>query len=154
MLVHALHHAPRDAKIMILPQKSLLKDWQATMTTAIAHIAPGIEATFNPTALAEIDKIKTRQTKRTKVDLENVEQRAIKRLERIGLFDLFDRDDVFMIDDVRDDLARLVAEGPGHPIGFITRLAAEHPDPLAQKFAENWGSSAKRAWKEFQATPA
>ncbi len=151
MLVHALHHAPRDARIMILPQKALLADWRATMTRAIAHIAPSIPADFNPAALEEIDKIKNRQTSRSKVDLEKIETRALNRIEQIGLFDLFDRDATFMLDEVRDDLARIVADGPGHPIGFITRLAGEHPDPLARAFAERWSNPAKRAWKQFKA---
>lgn len=154
MLVHALHHAPRDAKIMILPQKSLLVDWQATMTKAIAHIAPDIKAEFNPVALEEIDKIKNRQTSRTKVELENIELRALNRIERIGLFDLFDRDDVFMADEVREDVARIVADGPGNPIGFITRLAAEHPDQLARDFVERWTNPARRAWKGFKTSAA
>ncbi|MEO1778994.1 MAG: hypothetical protein AAFU63_09395, partial [Pseudomonadota bacterium] len=49
---------------------------------------------------------KNRQTSRTKVELENIELRALNRIERIGLFDLFDRDDVFMADEVREDVAR------------------------------------------------
>jgi hypothetical protein len=150
MLVHALHHAPRDAKIMILPQKSLLVDWKATMTKAVAHIAPSVSADFNPKALDEIDLIKNRQTSRTKVELENIEERALNRIERIGLFELFDRDDVFMLNDVREYLARIVSDGPGNPVGFINRLAAEHPDELARNFAERWNNPAKRAWKGFR----
>ncbi|TYB84068.1 sulfotransferase [Oceaniovalibus sp. ACAM 378] len=149
MLVHALHHAPQDAKILIMPQKALLADWRKAMSRAIEHIAPGVAPEFGEQALAEIDHIKTRQTRRDKVELEKIEQRALNRLDRIGLTALFDRDTVCDLDDIREDLARIVADGPGNAIGFIRKLAVDHPDELARNFADRWVNPAKRAWQGF-----
>ena len=152
MLAHALHHTPRDAKILVLPQKALLIDWMATMEKAISHIAPGVSAKFNDVALEKINKIKSRQSSSKKADLEDVELRALKRIEKDGLFDLFNRDDAVLLDEVRDDLARIVHDGPGNPVGFILRLAADHPDPIAREYANRWAKPARRAWQSFKAT--
>ncbi|MEP3633928.1 MAG: sulfotransferase [Shimia thalassica] len=154
MLVHALHHSPRDAEILIVPQRALLADWYGTMVKAINHITPNVPVDFNPEALEKINSIKTRQTNRQKVELQLIEERALRRIESIGLAELFDRDEVFTVRDVRDQLAQIVADGPRNPIGFISRMVAEHPDLRTHEYLEKWTRTAARTWRTMNSEMA
>ncbi|MCA0873433.1 sulfotransferase [Seohaeicola saemankumensis] len=150
LMLHALHRAPPDANIMILPQAALLADWRAVMTRALAHIAPGTEPDFDPEALQRINGIKKRAARTEKPELTGVEERALKRLRRDGLVDFFARTDVVMLNDVREEIAEIIVRMPPNPVGFIRRLAGEHPDPEVETFFERWSRQASRAWRLYR----
>lgn len=150
MLAHALLNTPETARIMVIPQQSLLEDWRAVMTSAVKLIAPGAEVEFNQSKLEEIEHIKRRQTSRQKVELEEAEETALKRLEGTGLFELYDRSTPYMLNDVRGQLTEVVSKLPPNPLNFIKRLSEKLPDQVAQDFYERWQSPAKRAWKTLR----
>lgn len=149
LLLHALHSAPKGSKVMILPQNVLLADWRAAMTRAVAHIAPGVAAEFDETRLKKIDKIKRQTMAKEKPVLELPEKRALNRLKRDGLVDFFARPDIMMLDDVRDEIATILAQTPPNPINFIRRQVADHPNPAVTKHFEGWSRQAARAGKLY-----
>lgn len=152
MLSHVLARFPRPDRILVLPQKALLKDWRAAMEQVVAHVAPGHPVSYDPNALAEIDQIKTRQTSRQKVTLEPVEKKALRRIGTAGLSAFFDSDEVVLLSDVQDQLQTIVADGPPNPIGFMRRLASEHPSAEAQDYFRNWSAPASRCWARLNKT--
>lgn len=149
MLVHVLLNLPADTNVMIVPQKALLADWRAVMTKVVGHIAPGVEASFNPERLGEIDEIKTSQVSRTKVELVDVEEEALALLDGTGLGALFMRDDVFLVNDVRDELAAIKAECPADPVAFLEPLAQRHSESTVAEYYGRWANLAGKAWQRM-----
>ena len=149
MLVHVLLNLPPRTNVMIVPQAALLADWRAVMTKVVGHIAPGTPAVFNPERLGEIDEIKTSQVGRTKVELVDVEEEALARLEGTGLGELFSRDDVFLVNDVRDELAAIKAACPPDPVAFIGELAERHPEPTLMEYYGRWANLAGKAFQRM-----
>lgn len=153
MLVHVLLNLPAEANVMIVPQKALLADWRAVMTKVVGHIAPGTPAVFNPERLGEIDEIKTTQVGRAKVELVDVEEEALARLEGTGLGALFTRDDVFLVNDVRDELAAIREACPPDPVAFVGSLAERHPEPTVVEYYGRWANLAGKAFRRMYKPP-
>lgn len=150
MLAHVLAAFSRPQNILVLPQNALLHDWKTAMARVAAHVAPGHPVSFDADVLGRIDQIKARQTKRKKLELEKVERNALKRLDRTGLSDFFDRHEIGLLADVQPELKSLVAHGPPNPVGFMRRLAADHPAPEARAYFQNWSAPAARAWSRLR----
>jgi hypothetical protein len=150
LMLHALHNAPADAKILVLPQAALLADWQAAMTRAVAHIAPGTEPVFDPGQLKKINTIKKRAEEIEKPVLDPVEDRALARLKRDGVVDFFARDSVVELDALRGEIAEILTRTPPNPIAFIRHRAEDHPDPEVKVFFERWSRHAANAWRLYR----
>lgn len=154
LLLHALHNTPKGSRVLVLPQGALLADWRAVMTRALAHIAPselqGKEPDFDADKLTVINRIKTREEQREKPALDPVEERALKRLTRDGVMDFFTRPEPVLLDDVRDEIAAILAKTPPNPVAFVRHKAEEHPNPKVQDFFKTWSRHAGQAWRRYR----
>lgn len=150
MLAHALARFSEPERILVLPQNALLQDWKAAMVRVAAHVAPGHPVAYDADVLAQIDNIKSRQTKRRKLTLEPVEDQALRRLEKTGLSAFFDRDRIAPLSEVQAELAAILEQTPPNPVGFMRRLSAAHPAPEARAYFENWSAPASRLWAQLK----
>lgn len=145
LMLHALHNVPEGSNVMILPQNALLADWKATMTRAVGHIAPGVAAAFDEDRLKKINKVKRQTMAKEKPPLEDAERRALNRLRKAGLVDLFARDEIVMLEDIRGDIARIIKECPPNPVNFVRQRGADHSNPQVMEFFQGWSRQAARA---------
>ena len=154
LLLHALHNAPRDARIRIMPQNALLEDWEGAMQIAAAHVVPGHEVAYSDDWLKKIQKRKRQARRKKKPNLVQVERQALRRLEKSGAVDFMNRSDVVDLNDVRDELAAIVDACPKNPVKFIGRLVEDHPNPQARPFYDRWARHVGRGWRGNRAAQA
>jgi len=154
LLLHALHNAPAGSRVMILPQGALLQDWRGVMTRALHHIAPsvlqGADPEFDADKLKLINQIRTREESREKPALDPVEERALKRLTRDGVMDFFTRPEPVLLDEVRGEIAAILAKTPPNPVAFVRHKAEEHPNAAVREFFKIWSRHAGRAWQTYR----
>lgn len=147
LLLHALNNAPAEAKIRIMPQNALLEDWQGAMQIAAGHVIPGHEVAYSEDWLKKIRKRKRQASRKKKPDLVQAERQALRRLERSGAVAFMNRSDVVDLNDVRGELAEIVAACPKNPVKFIGRLVENHPNPQARVFYDRWAQHVNRGWR-------
>lgn len=154
MLAHVLAHAPAG-QVMLLPHAALVKNWEHTMRATIGFIAPGLNATFDPVA---IDKIHSRyealkaRPSRAEAALIPYEDAIVSEVEAMGIDAILSRDVPFLIDDVQDDLRRLLPSLP-EVLPWVEARLADHPLPETRAFMEDkWRAMATTGWQQIYGT--
>ncbi len=154
MLAHVLANAPAG-QVMLLPHEALVKNWERTMRAAIGFIAPGLDATFDPVA---IDKIHSRyealkaRPARAEAALIPYEDAIVSEVEAMGIDALLSRNMPFLIDDIQDDLRRLLPSLP-EVLPWIEARLADHPLPDARAFMDDkWRAMATTGWQQIYGT--
>jgi hypothetical protein len=150
LMLQALNAAPEDANILIVSQAALLADWRATMTRAVAHIAPDVVADFAPDRLRRIDHVRDRLSAQEKPTLSAVEERALRRLTKSGAVGFFARPDVVPLSQVRAEIADILTRTPPNPVNFLRRLLEDDPNPAVQGHFERWSRQATRAVRLYR----
>jgi hypothetical protein len=151
MLAHLLAHAPAG-QVMLLPHEALVKDWEQTMRAAIGFIAPGLNATFDPAAIGKIKKryeeLKARPA-RAEAALIPYEDSIVSEVEAMGLDTLLSRDVPYLVDDVQDDLRRMLPSLP-KVVPWVEARLADHPLPATRTFMDGkWREMAMTGWQQI-----
>lgn len=150
MLAHALSNLKDTTNVLIVPQKSLLEDWRGVVDSTIKVIAEDWKLEFDDEKLQEIEKIKNRQSRRKKLELEDFEIQAITRLEDAGLSQFFEGTEPFFLNDRRQELSRIIHDLPPDPVDYIQNLCIQHHESAPKEYFKRWQNPAKKAWRTFE----
>lgn len=145
LLLHGLRACPPGARVLTLPQAALLADGRGVMTGALAHVAPGQPADFDPARLARIEDIREKAAAHSPPPPDPAERRALTRLDRDGVTALFARPDPAPLADLRPELDAALAKAPPSPINFVRRHLQGHANPHAPAFFDIWKRHAAKA---------
>lgn len=150
IMLHALRCTPAGARILIVQQAALQTDWRAVMTRAAAHVAPGLAPEFATGALDSLEETKKQIQAQEKPALDEIAERALRRLERAGVPAFFSETGVVDLDEKRAEIDAILAETPPNPINFIRRMVEAHPDPEVKAFFDRWARHAGKAWQAYR----
>lgn len=151
MLIHVLNITQFASRIMVIPHKALLADWQAVMTRAVHHIDPAIEASFDEERLKVVEAFKRRAKKTSQLELSPVEENVLRKLEETALPEFLNRASPFTVDEVREELAAIAENTPRNPVRFLREMASMLPTQEGRDYFEQWRARARRTWKQLEA---
>lgn len=152
LMLHALAGLDAKAEVMVLPHQALLNDSQSAVRKALGFVAPGIAPDFDPKALEEVQQLKSKTTSQPRFDLTDWDHKVLGRIKPARIDAILDRPEPFMLSEVRDQLPALLADLPQHPVRFIRRSVANHPDPAALEYFKTWRRRGKEAWENIRPT--
>lgn len=151
-LMHALDDL-RERDVVVVPLSAIAAGWEAAMTPVVAHIAPEAAPFFKRKLIDKIDNRVAKQKRireSSSVGLDPVDREAVDAVVQAGVDDLFRRaGGTFLLSEIRDDLAQVVARLPKQPLKFAADLAARHPDPQVAEYIKTWRVLAVPCWRDL-----
>lgn len=138
LMARALANLPETARVMIMPQSALVKDWEHAARLMVNHVAPGHAFDLIPERLDEIERRFTRSKAKPKAELDKIDLLLRDIVIDSGLQEFLKDDRIRHLKDVQDDLRLIVERFGGDPLDLLDRAIEQSSSAEVAVFHKKW----------------
>lgn len=149
-LAKTLAEADGDS-VLIVPNQTVVDDWESATRRMVEFLAPGMNYSFEPDAIAQIQRKHERHKEKVAdadVAMHDLDRKLVRLVIRSGLDEVLNRDAPFLLRDIKADMAEVLAKLPPIPMNFLNKQRQLHPLPAVSDYFAKWRYQVESAGKE------